>query len=334
MDSLLLLDEFTTITLGEPFRLFPFGTVVKNGKRREFTRELAALFKLPHFKPPIKLGSHDEKTAAGGFITALEVRDDGLYAVPEWNDEGGAALTKGSYRYHSPEVIWETGVIENPTTGELNSAPLIWGDALLHTPHLGEGAALYSVTPYTDGGKNMTAQNETVSVPAGLWDTFMSWFNSNTTQKPPEPTPAAPEPSNGNVDQYKAQVDEYAAKVAAYEARIQEMEAASQYSARVVQYSTEFASHPAIAQNAELHQQLAKLPEDTAVYFSTQLKALAAQIKESNLTEDVGKNGHGNSPVEAFGALVVQHMAEHKVSYPEAVKAVAAAHPELAQEVA
>lgn len=331
MDSLLLLDEFTTITLGEPFRLFPFGTVVKNGKRREFTRELAARMMLPHFKPPIKLGSHDEKTAAGGFITALEVRDDGLYAVPEWNDEGGKALTKGSYRYHSPEVIWETGVIENPTTGELNSAPLIWGDALLHTPHLGEGAALYSVTPYQkNGGQNMT--HETVSVPVNLWERFLTWFDSNSTQKP-EPTPAAPEPANGNIDQYKAQADEYAAKVAAYEARIQEMEAASQYNARVVQYSTEFASHPAIAQNTELHQQLAKLPEDTAVYFSTQLKALAAQIKESNLTTDVGANGHGNSPIDAFSALVTAYMAEHKVPYHMALPAVAAAHPELAQEV-
>ena len=90
--------EFVNTKPGDPIRLFPFGKLFKNGKLIEFTKELAARFRLPHFKPPIKLGSHNDDQAAGGHITGLEVRDDGLYAHVELTDKGGEALVAGDFR--------------------------------------------------------------------------------------------------------------------------------------------------------------------------------------------------------------------------------------------
>jgi len=181
MDSIYLLDQYVTTKAGEPFRLFPFGKLVKNGKAREITRELASKFKLPHFKPAIKLGSHEDATPAGGFITELQVRDDGLYALPEWNEKGTQATVDGAYRYQSPEVIWEGGGLEDPKTGNVIEGPLVIGVALLHTPHLGNAAALYSVSEILE---NQEVRMETVQVPQTFWDKFMSKF---FIEKEPEP---------------------------------------------------------------------------------------------------------------------------------------------------
>src|SRR5512139_4007279 len=163
MDTTYLIDNYVTTNQGPAYRLFPFGVIYKNGKRREITPEYAAQFKLPHFRPAVKLGSHEDTTPAGGFIVALEVRDDGLYAVPEWNEKGETAMQDGAYRYHSPEVLWDDGAIENPADGSLITGPLILGDALLHMPHLGEATALYSIEPITEEQKM-----ENVTVPASL----------------------------------------------------------------------------------------------------------------------------------------------------------------------
>jgi hypothetical protein len=175
----------------------------------------------------------------------------------------------------------------------------------------------------------MTVQTDSVTVPAGLWDKFLSFIDFNTTQKADTPTPPAPvEP-----EQFKAEREDYAARVAAYEARIQEMEAANQYQSRVTQYGAEFKELAPIAGDTELQEHLARLDNDTGVYFSTKVKALAAQINASNLTTDLGANGVGSNPADAFGALVTAYMAENKALYHVAVMEVARANPLLAQEV-
>ena len=149
-------EEYVSVSLGEPFRLLPFGKLVKGGKVREITAELANRFRLPHFKPPIKLGSHKDETPAGGFIVGLEVRNDGLYGIPQVTEKGQKAFDEGDYRYHSPEIIWEGNGYEDPQTGETIEGPLIVGDALLHTPHLGERAAMYSFEPINQEVSSMS----------------------------------------------------------------------------------------------------------------------------------------------------------------------------------
>lgn len=329
-DSVYLIDNFVNVQPGEPYRLFPFGRVVKNGKVREITRELALQFKLPHFKPPIKLGSHANDQPAGGHIIGLEVRDDGLYAVPELNDVGAKALNDGSYRYHSPEVIWEGG-FENPSTGQMIEGPLIVGDALLHMPHLGEAAALYTVQKFAQehntGGITMS---EMTQVPASFLEKLMDFFTSST-EAAPEPEPITPpEPS----EDFAAQLQAKETELETYKAQVVEMEAKEQRGERVAHFAAEVKEHDALKDDAELHGLLADLPEEQAGKLLTKFKALAVQIDESNLTSDVGGSGDNDAepPADKFSALVLEKV-KGGMKHGDAVMSVIAENPDLAEKV-
>lgn len=325
-----LIETFVTTKAGEPFRLFPFGRIVKNGIVRELTRALAERFRLPHFKPPIKLGSHADETPAGGHIVGLEVREDGLYAVPEYTDAGASALAAGNYRYHSPEIIWD-GFIEDSLTGERIAGPLIVGTALLHMPALGEAAALYgAVAVDTKGESNMT--ENTVTVPTSWFDRLLS--------REPEPTPQSPQPSDDFAAKLEAQRADFEAKIAEYEAQLSarqaelaELQAQAAHGARVDRFAAELAE-TAVSQDAELAELLAGLADEQAALIVQRLRALSAQIDASALTTDVGAAGGGDAdPYSRFDVLVKEHMSEFKTDYNAAVAAVAKRHPQLAQEV-
>lgn len=320
-----LLDRFSSVTPGEPYRLFPFGKIFKDGRERNLTPELASTIKLPHFKPPIKLGSHQEATPAGGFIIGLEVRADGLYAIPEFNDNGTAVIAAGAYRYHSPEIIWEGG-FENPETGELIAAPLIVGDAFLHTPHLGEGAALYEVTII--GEDTMTA--ETVNIPVSFFDRLLG--RQQEPQTTPEPQK---QPVTAVTDNYAAQVAEYKAQAEAAQAKVAEYEAMQAKAGRVAQYAAAFKDSAAVKEDVELHQLLAGVDPETADKLVIKFRALSAQIDETALTGNVG-NGGGQTqgdPVQRLQSEIAKYMADHKASYNTAVTALAHSKPELFEGV-
>lgn len=323
-DSIYILDNFVSVTAGEPYRLFPFGRIVKNGKVREITRAFAEKIKLPHFKPPIKLGSHNDETPAGGFIVGLEVRDDGLYAVPEWNDSGNTAINTGAYRYHSPEIIWE-GRFEHPETGEEIAGPLIVGDALLHTPHLGEAAALYSIEPISEKKDGTDMSENTVTVPAGFWDKLTARLFDD--QKP-EPEPQ--EPDTSQVDEYAVKVDNLTAKIQELEDEKVEMEAEKELKARVDAFAVEFKDSP-LADNADLFGVLAELDEKQAEAITREFKALSEQAKLANLDKDIGGSGtNGDNPVEKFNAAVNAKMEGNEgMTRDAAIMAVAKETPEL-----
>lgn len=314
-----LVDEFVATQPGQAIRLFPFGTLIKDGKTRTIDRDLAAKFRLPHFKPPIKLGSHEEVTPAGGHILSLFVGEDGLYGLPEFTEKGAQALKDGAYRYHSPEVIWEDGWIEDPSTGSKVFGPLIVGDALLHTPHLGEGAALYTVKK----GQDIMAEG-TIPVPTPLWEKFLGWFNRNA--EPPAagdpPVPEAYQVALRERDQLKAQ--------------IKQMETQQAHAARVQKFEAEVAATKANREGlAEL---LAGMSDETAGRILQELKALSAQIVESTLTGEHGSAGTGltgtATPTEAFNALVLAKAAELKVPYPQAFEIVKAGNADLFEAMA
>lgn len=308
-----LYDEFLNTQTGDAYRLFPFGRVVKNGRVREITPEYARQFKLPHFKPAIKLGSHEDATPAGGHIVALEVRDDGLYALPEWNDNGNKALHDGAYRYQSPEVIWDDGGLEDPQSGDFIKGPLIVGDALLHTPHLGEAAAMYSVEPIENKEQTMEG---TVNVPAGLWDKFTAFLDARLNPPQPEKIEVIP-------DDYEAtrqERDEYKTKLEA-------IEQAKARAARIEKFESELKDTKADPTMAEL---LADVPQDTADAIMKQFRALSEQINEPALTGEQGSEGTGvEDPKAAFNALVVKKSAEGRISYNAAFELVKGENPDL-----
>lgn len=321
MDSELVVTDFVTVAAGEPFRLLPFGVLVKNGRRRTVTPELARRFQLPHFRPPIKLGSHADATPAGGHIVGLEVRDDGLYAVPEFNDEGAAAMARGAYRYHSPEIVWEGG-LENPTTGAIAAGPLIVGDALLHTPHLGELAALYEAE-VTRGVESMTS--DTVTVPVSWLDRLFG----RVPDEPPAPTPEPPPVAlTANVD-----AERYAALQAERDnlaAQLATLEADAARAARVQRFESELTG-TTLAGDAELPAVLAELSEETALDLLRRFKALAEQVRLSALTADIGHEGEPitGDPTAQLDAAIRARMTADKVDYNMALSRVQAEQPEL-----
>jgi hypothetical protein len=313
------IDQFLSVKPGEPFRLLPFGTLVKNGRRREITPELARRFKLPHFMPAIKLGSHEDTTRAGGHIVGLEVHEDGLptdglYAVPEFNEQGATAIANGDYRYHSPEILWE-GSLENPTTGDPITGPLIVGDALLHTPHLGENAALYSI----EVKKHM---DEQVTMPASLLERFMALIRPEQ----PEATPT-PEPLTAAVD-----VEQYAAVTAERDnlaAEVATMKAQAERGAKVQQFATELAG-TTLAEDGAFHEVLADLGA-TADVIVQKIKAITEQSRVAALTEDVGAGGQDvtGDPSAMLDAAVRQQMSKTNENYGAALMTVGREHPDL-----
>ncbi len=324
-ESIYLIDRFVNTRVGEPYRLFPFGLIHKNGKTINLTPEYAATVKLPHFKPPIKLGSHRDETPAGGHMLGLEVRADGLYVIPEWNDNGTAAVNQGSFRYHSPEIITE-GYLLNSLTGEKIYPPIIMGDALLHNPALGEAAAFYHVEKY--GGNNMS---EMTQVPTPLFEQFNAWVK-NILNREGEPAPQ-PEPQP-EVSKFEAELQAERAKVAEYAAKVEKMEAAAAAAERIAKFSTALSESPAVADDHELHTILARLPQEDADKLVTKFKALSAQINEAALTGDVGVVGDGNPPSQdTIVKLATEYAAEHKVSFNAAVSRLAMERPELFEAV-
>jgi phage I-like protein len=308
-----LIDNYVSTKTGQAYRLFPFGKIHKNGKVRNITPETASQFKLPHFKPAIKLGSHDDPTPAGGFIVGLEVREDGLYAVPEWNEKGEIALQDGAYRYHSPEVIWDDGAIENPTDGTMINGPLILGDALLHMPHLGEATALYSIEPTTTEEKPMS---ENVTIPQNMWDKFIAPL-------------FAREPEVQTVEVVKEPEDYAATKIERDElkAKIEAQEAAGARKARVEKFTAELGETKADPALSDL---LADLPDEKAEAIMRQFKALSEQINETVLTDERGAEGAtAEDPKAAFNAAVLSLSADKKISYNAAFEEVKQAQPDL-----
>ena len=322
-----LLEEYVSVKAGEPYRLFPFGRIVKNGEIREITPALAAKFRLPHFKPPIKRGSHSDEAPAGGHITALEVRDDGLWAIPEFNEKGQLAVADGDYRYHSPEVIWSDGpVFEDPQTGKMIHGPLIVGDALLHMPHLGEGAALYSVEPNTREVKDMTESIESVSVPKTFWEKIEAMlFKAEPVIEPEPVAEPEPEPEAADIDKFEA----IQAERDSYKAEIDRMKAEAEHNARVEKFTAAIAETKA---NVELVELLAGLDDKTADRIVQEFKALSEQVNESALIEEKGTTGDGvpENKAEALNAAVLAKAQEKGINYNAALALVLQETPELA----
>lgn len=244
---------------------------------------------------------------------ALEVRDDGLYAVPEMNDKGAQALQDGAYRYHSPEIIWEGG-LEDPGTGSVINAPLIVGDALLHTPHLGEAAAMYSVEEITQEN-NMNGENFTV--PLSFFDKYIAPLLSKPAEVKEVVKVVEPEDystTKAELEQYKAQVEQQKAEALKKE--------------RVEKFDAELKETKADPTLAEL---LAEMPEEKAALVMKQFVALSNQINESALTQEKGSTAEGatGDPQAQFNAVVLAIATDKNINYVAAFEQAKVTHADL-----
>jgi len=315
MDKQYIIDDFVNVKAGTPYRLFPFGRLVKNGHARTITPEYAAQFKLPHFKPAIKLGSHEDTTPAGGHIIALEVRSDGLYAVPEFTDKGAAALNDGAYRYHSPEVIWDDGAIEDPTSGAMMNGPLIIGDALLHTPHLGEAAALYSVEVITQQETQNMADETILEVLKAGFEKLAAKVKGDEPE-----TMSAPAINPDDFAAVTKERDELKATIA-------KQEADKAAALRVEKFTTELAATKASTDLAGI---LAGLSDEQAEAIMQQIKALSEQVNVTAIIEEKGTEGAPvDDPKAAFNSAVLALASEKKINYTAAFEQVKLTQPDL-----
>lgn len=326
---ILQLDHYVTITPGEPFRLFPFGVIHKNGKQLEITPDVARAIKLPHFKPPIKLGSHKDETPAGGYIKALEVRADGLYAIPEWNEAGLRALNDGAYRYHSPEIIWG-GELEDSVTGQTTEGNIVVGAALTHIPALGEAAAFFETTVNELEGDEAMSEN-TVSMPASLWERTLDAFKlGGGQQEPAQPQSGQdnePDEFAAKISQYEADLEAERARVAEFEARIEKMEAESKQAERVAHFAAQLEGTN-LKGDEEFAVTLAALDDEHAEIVVQKVKALSAQADKS-LEKDIGaSDGDTGGTLQTFEALVQEKM-KAGMTRSEAYQAVIAEKPDL-----
>lgn len=318
-----ILDKFVSTKPGEPYRLFPFGPITRGGVTRDITPEYAAQFKLPPFKPPMKLGSHEDTTPAGGHIVRLEVRDDGLYAHTELTEKGGKSISEGDYRYHSPEVIWDDGALE--TSDGVIAGPLIVGDALLHTPYLGESTAFYT-------SKEIDMQ-ENISVPKGLFEKLLELLKPAAVEPEPpapvEPTPVTETAEFSAVvterDDYKAQLDALKAEQAAKEAKaalVATLQKKDEYGMVYVELS----------KADEAATQLASMNDSQREWVMRNFKAFIAQIDESKLTTELGTEKGaplGDDPKAEFNAQVLKLSSEKKIGYIEAFELAKTTHADL-----
>jgi len=319
-----ILDTFVAVQPGQPYRLIPFGEIHRGGVVRNITPEYAQKFKLPHFKPPIKMGSHDDYAPAGGFITSLEVRSDGLYAIPEMNDQGMDCAARGDYRYHSPEIIWDDGAIEDATTGEWIYGPIILGDSWLHTPALGEAAALYT---FSTKEYEPMADEQTVQVPVSFFDKFLSVFKKPEEPKP-EPTPQ-PAPQVDELTALASERDQLKAKLEAIEADKAKAAHLEAVKVEVVKEADQFgASYIELSKAEETTAMLAGMTEEQRAWVMRNFKALSKQIDESKLTQEVGNNAPPAGDKSAH-EVISEYAAEHKISYVDAVKKLSVEKPEI-----
>jgi hypothetical protein len=321
-----LIDQFVATRTGEPYRLFPFGNFIKGGEKHSITPEIAAMFKLPEFKPPIKLGSHDKETPAGGWIVGLEVRADGLYAIPEYTPAGEKALAEGAYRYQSPEVIWEEEAIEDVKTGKWINGPMILGDALLHMPHLGEQAALFTVE--TEGANPMTDQ--VVSVPADLWSKLMAFLPWNK----PEEDPIKPE----ETEVYKAEAQKRAqveAERDALKVQVDTFEAETKRKGEITALVAELQNkekfgmvYVELKGAEEAATMMSSMSPEQREWCMRNFSALALQA--SAITQEVGVTGGAEgSERQQFEALVEARSKEKGIDYLAAYQMVKAENVDL-----
>ena len=207
--------------------------------------------------------------------------------------------------------------MEDPTTGKLIPAPLIIGDALLHTPHLGEAAALYSIE------KELSMTNETVTVSASWFEKLVERFTSHTETPPPQ------EPQHS--EDFTALQTKFEAQAAEITALKAEQTRATQLSAIRADFQTETfgAAFQTLGTDANVTM-LASMTEEQRAWVTTQLKALSAQVKESNLTGKLGKHTETETdPMTAFNAAIVAEMETSRADYATAALSVARKSPDV-----
>ena len=161
------------------------------------------------------------------------------------------------------------------------------------------------------------AELDTVQVPKDFWDTFKSLFTRREDDQPSEDIFTSEE-----YNSLVSERDDYKAKLEAIEQAELRQAAVDNFTAQLEETKT----------SADMAEILADLPAETAERIVQEFKALSAQIDESALLGEKGKEAKEalpNDPRAAFNAQVLAIQAEKGIPYEAAVKVAIAEHPDL-----
>jgi uncharacterized membrane-anchored protein YjiN (DUF445 family) len=159
---------------------------------------------------------------------------------------------------------------------------------------------------------------EEVKIPMSLWEKFLSVVHIGGEPKP--------EPEKEVVEVIKPPEDYEAlkVKVTEFEAEKVRLEAEAAQKARVESFAAQL-------KETKVGEGLASMTDAQAEWVLTQFKALSAQVKESNLTGEIGSTGEAvpTDPREALDKAILAKAAELKSDYVTAYHALASEKPEL-----
>ena len=138
--------QYDPASPGGPYRIFPVGKFVRGGKEFAITDDKCAEF-AKNFTANVlgrdvvtNIEHLAEEGAVGWIKTVLHKAGDGLYAVVDWTERGLKLLAEQSFRYFSPEVIWEN---YEATDGTKHNNVLT-GLAVTNYPYFGAQTAMFS----------------------------------------------------------------------------------------------------------------------------------------------------------------------------------------------
>jgi 2'-5' RNA ligase len=288
---------------------------------------------------------HQLKTSgAVGWITDMRLNEDGSAdAQVEWTDRGQSLIRSDRYKYVSPEWYdkWTA-----PDTGNEHSDVLI-GLALTTRPFFKEK----SLRPLVASERGFYTTDEQVSS-----NTTVVYFNAfsevlDMAEKATEQPVTAVQ-----FGELQQKFDELSGKFAAAEAARTEAEVkAKQYAEALDGANARVAALEATAQrkrfgelsanwfgkaddNVNMLTKLAQaFGEESAEFatYVTQQRAIAEQMKQSKLFEEIGSNKSDLNPKTAtqkFSDAVLTVMGERKVDYATAATVVAGTQPQLYSE--
>jgi len=138
---------------GQPFRVMPLGTFKRGERTLTITKDdlaqMAANFESgrPRWKVPLYFGHptvEQPDPPKIGNVQKLEVRDDGLYAVPEYTGKGKASVEAGEYQFVSPGVLWNKNGSAYVDEQGRQFDNVIEHVALTNRPFFGQHVALFS----------------------------------------------------------------------------------------------------------------------------------------------------------------------------------------------
>ncbi len=170
---------------GEPFRVMPVGTFKRGQRTLTITKaDLEAMAANaqggnPRWAIPIYFGhptdtNPDPPTV--GNAKKLFVKDDGLYAVPEWSADGEKAVKDGAYQFVSPGVLWSKNGSEYTDDQGNKHDNVVDHIALTNKPFFGKHTALFSEPGVLDNFQmdSGTKTNHMLKVIRGLAQSLLT----------------------------------------------------------------------------------------------------------------------------------------------------------------